>query len=166
MNTYRNGVALPAGSLWKLLPMNPAEVASGHPPILPDRSNPQHFTRYRDRTGEMNLCVLDGNGEPASLGDAPTLWTTLTSYTLGTIVLNPTSSGTAPFVTGNVYICRQTGLSGTSSGPSGTGTGITDGSCRWDYLYAYTTTGGLPGNIAVEYYPESNMLSLGIPSSL
>lgn len=166
LTTYRNGSPLPAGSLWKLLPMNPAEIAAGGSPVYPDRSNPQHFTRYKDRNGEMARCILDGNGEPANLGEVPILWTTLTAYRLGTIVLNPTTSGTSLFVGGNVYECIKAGTSGTSSGPAGTGSSIPDGSCTWKFLYAYTTVGSTPGNIDASYYPQSNMLLLGIPSSL
>lgn len=35
---------------------------------------------------------------------------------------------------GNVYICTTAGTSASSGGPSGTGTGITDGSAVWDYV--------------------------------
>lgn len=82
-----------AGSLWKLLCINSEP---------PDKDNPQHFIRYKDRNGEVGRCILNGKGEPASLdpGDA-------------------------------------------------TGTG---GS-------------GQPGYIYVEYYPETNFLELGIPTT-
>ena len=35
---------------------------------------------------------------------------------------------------GNVYICTTAGTSAGSGGPTGTGTGITDGSCVWSYV--------------------------------
>lgn len=38
---------------------------------------------------------------------------------------------------GNVYQCVQAGTSGLAA-PTGTGTGITDGTVKWDYLGAYT----------------------------
>lgn len=34
----------------------------------------------------------------------------------------------------NVYICTTAGTSHSSGGPTGTGTGITDGTCVWDYV--------------------------------
>lgn len=37
---------------------------------------------------------------------------------------------------GNAYQCTRAGTSGLSGGPTGTGTNITDGSCRWEYLSA------------------------------
>lgn len=37
---------------------------------------------------------------------------------------------------GNVYRCTTAGTSASSGGPSGTGTGITDGSAVWSYLGA------------------------------
>lgn len=82
-----------SGSLWKLLCIN------GSPP---DKNNPQHFIRYKDRNGEMGRCILNGRGEPAALDP-------------------------------------------------GTGTG--------------TTGTAPPGYIYVEYYPETNFLTLGIPTT-
>lgn len=35
---------------------------------------------------------------------------------------------------GNVYICTTAGTTAASGGPTGTGTGIVDGSAVWDYL--------------------------------
>jgi hypothetical protein len=35
---------------------------------------------------------------------------------------------------GNVYRCATAGTSAGSGGPTGTGTGITDGTCTWDYV--------------------------------
>jgi hypothetical protein len=37
---------------------------------------------------------------------------------------------------GNVYLCTTAGTSAGSGGPTGTGTGITDGSCVWSYVGA------------------------------
>lgn len=37
---------------------------------------------------------------------------------------------------GNVYICTTAGTSASSGGPTGTGTGITDGSAVWSYVGA------------------------------
>ena len=34
----------------------------------------------------------------------------------------------------NVYKCTTAGTSASSGGPTGTGTGITDGTCVWDYV--------------------------------
>lgn len=67
----------------------------------PDPSNPQHFTRYRDKFGEFTRVILDENGLPAN----------------------------SP-------------LAGERSGNS-----------------------GAPNEIDVEYYDESNLLTLGIPTS-
>jgi len=48
----------PAGSDWKLI------CIDGE---APDPSNPQHFSRYKDRNGENTRCLLDENGEPLPL---------------------------------------------------------------------------------------------------
>lgn len=52
-------------------------------------------------------------------------WASETPYGLGAHVVNDT---------GKVYVCRTNGTSAASGGPTGTGTGITDGTCAWDYL--------------------------------
>ncbi len=50
-------------------------------------------------------------------------WTASTAYTVGETVSNG----------GNNYICTTAGTSATSGGPTGTGTGITDGTAVWSY---------------------------------
>lgn len=37
----------------------------------PNKNNPQHFIRYKDRNGENSRLVLDGNGEPLDGNDDP-----------------------------------------------------------------------------------------------
>lgn len=51
-------------------------------------------------------------------------WTISTVYATGQQVHNG----------GNVYLCTTGGTSAGSGGPTGTGTGITDGACVWDYV--------------------------------
>jgi len=52
-------------------------------------------------------------------------WQSGTVYAAGAHVSNDTSK---------VYVCRTGGTSAGSGGPTGTGTGITDNTCTWDYL--------------------------------
>jgi hypothetical protein len=59
-------------------------------------------------------------GRPVLMDDA---WVASTAYLVNDRRLK----------SGNVYICTQAGTSGTT-GPSGTGTNITDGTARWDYI--------------------------------
>lgn len=84
------------GSLWKLLTIDGD---------APDRNNPQHFIRYKDRNGEMSRAILNGRGEPIP------------------------------------------------AAPAGTATGT-------DFSF------GAAGYIYVQYYPEANLLLLGIPTTL
>lgn len=37
----------------------------------PNKNNPQHFIRYKDRNGENSRTALDGNGQPLDGNDAP-----------------------------------------------------------------------------------------------
>jgi uncharacterized phage protein gp47/JayE len=55
---------------------------------------------------------------------AATAWTGTTGYNLDDIVSNDS----------NIYICTDDGTSAGSGGPTGTGTGITDGTCEWDFV--------------------------------
>lgn len=86
--------------------------------------------------GSANSTLVTGNyltfsgctGGDASTYNAtyyifvPTAWQTTVAYAKGALVTN----------VGNMYVCRNAGTSG--SGPTGTGTSITDGDCVWDYV--------------------------------
>lgn len=66
-------------------------------------------------------------------------WAAATAYVVGDHVTNDT----APV---KVYVCDTAGTSAGSGGPTGTGSNITDGTARWDYLQS----SGL-GNMAVTF---------------
>jgi hypothetical protein len=57
-------------------------------------------------------------------GRANVIWDNLHAYTLNYIVTNDNE----------VYKCTQAGTSGDTGGPTGTGSGISDGSCLWDHI--------------------------------
>jgi len=59
----------------------------------------------------------------------PAAWQASTSYAVGGYVTN--DSGPV-----KVYICTTAGTSAGSGGPTGTGTGIVDNTCTWDYVGA------------------------------
>jgi lysophospholipase L1-like esterase len=54
-----------------------------------------------------------------------TLWVASNSYALGSVVDNG----------GKSYYCTQAGTSASSGGPTGTSTGITDGTAKWNYRW-------------------------------
>jgi len=56
------------------------------------------------------------------------MWTRSTAFTLGNQVINGNGY--------QIYTCTQAGTSGIAGGPTGTGTGIVDGGCKWDYASA------------------------------
>lgn len=72
---------------------------------------------------------------------AADLWVKNTAYTVGRVIRQPQSwSASTVYAVGNMvrnsskqYICTVGGTSASSGGPTGTGTGITDGSVTWDY---------------------------------
>lgn len=57
----------------------------------------------------------------------PKAWTISTAYVVGDHAVNDTSPV-------KIYICTTGGTSAGSGGPTGTGTGISDGSVVWDYV--------------------------------
>jgi hypothetical protein len=63
------------------------------------------------------------NGTYAIKVNAP--WAASTVYTQGSIAVNDS---------GKIYICRTAGTSASSGGPTGTSTGISDGTVTWDYV--------------------------------
>lgn len=64
-------------------------------------------------------------------GGAP--WRASVYKPLGVLVTN----------NGNVYQCSQAGTTNSSGGPTGTGTGITDGTCKWDFVHAVSNGDGV-----------------------
>lgn len=54
----------------------------------------------------------------------PAAWLPSTAYTSGVSIVKNA---------GNVYTCSLTGVSAPSGGPTGTGTGIVDGTAEWDF---------------------------------
>lgn len=64
-------------------------------------------------------------------------WQPSTLYTVGTADANVINAG-------NIYTLVTTGTSAGSGGPTGTGTGIVDGTAVWNYLMPYTATGHAP----------------------
>jgi hypothetical protein len=72
------------------------------------------YFRVYDAAG--SVCHMQGNASQA--------WAGSTAYALN----QHTNNG------GNVYKCTTAGTSASSGGPSGTGTGISDGSAVWAYV--------------------------------
>lgn len=59
----------------------------------------------------------------AAVFEGPPAWAPSTAYAVGEYILN----------SGKVYVCTVAGTSAGSGGPTGMGTGITDGGVTWDY---------------------------------
>lgn len=76
-------------------------------------------TGINDDTGFQTTDV----GRLVRIGHAATAWAASTAYSVGNVRYN----------SGAVYVCVTAGTSAGSGGPTGTGTGIVDGTCQWDY---------------------------------
>lgn len=107
-----------------------------------------------DPTGSMSYPILAG---PATAN-----WQPATAYTANDQI----------FSSGNLYTCATAGTSAvTGPGPSGTGTGIADGTAVWNYvsaaggaLYLHEygwTENGVPRAAAGAVYAESGAITLG-----
>ncbi len=92
------------------------------PPFASSTYQCSVWVEYGGESVYMENCLfLPGSGANAT----PATWMASTSYIVGSMAAN--MSG------GNVYLCTQAGISGAAP-PSGTGTGILDGGCKWNYL--------------------------------
>jgi len=88
-------------------------------------------------------CDLDdGSDAPHSA----TAWAGSTAYDVGYYVTNDTN---------HLYICTTAGTSAASGGPTGTGSGITDGDAEWDYVATFfwwdVATGDTTSDIATAF---------------
>lgn len=72
-------------------------------------------------------CVSGGTSHASAA--LPSAWAALTAYVVGDRVINGSY----------VYICTGNGTSAGAGGPTGTGSGISDGTVTWAYESAYTS---------------------------
>lgn len=84
-----------------------------------------------DTSGKLFCATAAGIWDVTSSGAVSPAWLADTDY----------KSSPADFVTndsGKTYACMQAGTSASSGGPTGTGVGITDGTCIWNYIASNT----------------------------
>ena len=101
------------------------------------QSNGSWFHYHRDQEEGNYIGQIDSNGtvrvwdcETAALRTTiySKSWVASTEYEVGDRVKNGS----------NVYVCDTDGTSASSGGPTGTGSNITDGSTRWDFVETYS----------------------------
>ena len=84
-------------------------------------------------------------------------WAASTAYTVGETVSNG----------GNTYVCTTAGTSAASGGPTGTGTGITDGTAVWNYsppkLVIYSGTE--PASCATALSGDTALVTIDLPET-
>ena len=114
------------------------------------------ITSVSTTTGGVNTITISNPGSgytstPTVTISAPATpsWAASTSYSLNQVVYNGA----------DVYICTTAGTSASSGGPTGTGTGISDGSVSWKYqgLYSAVAT----ATATVPSIASSNTLNIG-----
>lgn len=96
-----------------------------------------HFLLYCDEEYGYYVYAETGDTWTRVVATATNAWQNTHGYTAGDYVLNDS---------GKTYVCTQSGTSAGSGGPTGTGTGITDGTCTWDYVQA-VLSGVSPANL-------------------
>jgi hypothetical protein len=84
------------------------------------------FLLYTDEENGLYVWSESGAAWSKVLAGVTQLWAASTGYAAGNRVVN----------NGNVYVATAPGTSAVSSGPSGTGSGIADGSVLWNYVSA------------------------------
>ena len=81
-----------------------------------------------DATGRgAHFRIKDGSAGVHHQGIAAMAWAASYAYALGDYAINDS---------GKLYTCSTAGTSAGSGGPTGTGSGITDGTAEWDYVQA------------------------------
>ncbi len=87
------------------------------------------FLVYCDEVNGLYLYTEGGAWAKVAVGVRQE-WEPLTTYAIGNQVVNG----------GKVYTCDTAGISASSGGPTGTSANTVDGTTRWDYVGAVTTT--------------------------
>lgn len=86
-----------------------------------------HFLIYCDEENGLYFYSENSTAWTKAIAGVTQTWAVQTDYLIGNRVVNG----------GNIYICTAAGTSNTTgTGPSGTGTGISDGTVTWDYVSA------------------------------
>jgi hypothetical protein len=154
-----------------------ADIAAGNP----NRFNPAHFVRVKDKAGHPMRVILDGSGRPVQVDDGIHWADTATTFDQGTgyalkdritltggtftqaVILQVTSVGVSGNITGiKIYNSGNYTVIPSNHVSQGSTTGGGTGG-KFDLTWASGAT-TVPGNIHIEYYPESNFLLLGIPT--
>jgi hypothetical protein len=87
-----------------------------------------HFLLYCDEENGLYIYTENTSTWAAAVLGTTVLWSLTTSYSVGDRVQNGS----------NVYVVTVAGTSASSGGPTGTGTGIVDGTVTWNYVSAVT----------------------------
>lgn len=87
------------------------------------------FLLYCDEENGLHVYTEATDSWAAVASGVTVLWASSTAYFVGDSIQNG----------GNVYVATGAGTSASSGGPTGTGTGITDGTVTWNYVSAAPT---------------------------
>ncbi|HEX5328338.1 MAG TPA: hypothetical protein VFW75_16915 [Acetobacteraceae bacterium] len=172
MNTAQNtaSVALAAacalsnnGTLVLLsgaMPATPETALSGNTPLATATYSATAFGAPSFSGGNMQAAgSFTGNVNPAANGGCTFArqyksdgTTAIADYTVGStwIASNVTAVGQYCTNGGNTYVCATAGTTASSGGPTGTGSGIVDGSVHWNYVGAGQLFDLLMGNCNVQ----------------
>jgi len=130
---YCNSVALalnvyggPQSSDYFFVDASPATVRGGG---WTQRGTIAHNSLAASATVSYWQCTASGYNATA--------WAVSTAYELNRMVENDT---------GKIYVCTVAGTSAGSGGPTGTGSGIVDGTVTWDYIGTLATWTSGPSN--------------------
>ena len=172
MNTAQNtaSVALAAacalsnnGSLVPLsgtMPATPETALSGNTTLGTAVYSATAFGAPTFSGGNMQATAsFTGNVNPVANGGCTFMrqykadgTTAIADYTVGSAWIASNAFAVGQYCTngGNTYKCTVAGTSAASGGPTGTGTGIVDGSVTWNYIGAGQLFDVLMGNCNVQ----------------
>jgi hypothetical protein len=140
-----------------------------------DPFNPEHFIAYKDASGELAHVVLDGSGNAWTGLSANAKTITLVTNTPNPIIQTSTNhgwnAGQQVIVKGVQGAILVNGVWTILSVPNPNQFDITLATSPGVYIggtgkVADVDSATDPGNVHAEFYDESNLLLLGIPSTL
>lgn len=142
------------------MPATPETALSGNTTLATATYAATAFGAPSFSGGNMQAtATFTGNANPAANGGCTFArgyksdGTTVTAdYTVGSAWIASNAFAVGQYCTngGNTYKCTAAGTSAASGGPTGTGSGITDGSVTWNYVGAGQLFDVLMGNCNVQ----------------
>lgn len=173
MNTAQNTASVALAAACALSNSGTAVLLSGTMPATPETAlsgnttlctatyaatafgAPSYSSGYMQATASFSAGTYNpvANGSVTFVRGYKSDGTTVTEdYTVGSVHVDNNVTAVGQYCTnaGNTYVCATAGTTGTGTPPTGTGSGIVDGSVHWNYVGAGQLFDFLIGNCNIQ----------------